>query len=246
VDVDGKVALVTGGATGIGRASAFALARAGALVMVADVDAIEGTATARMIDETIGGRASFVQADVSYPHGIREMFTAVEVTFGGVDIVHNNAGVVSGEPMWPDMDLERIRHVVDVNLAGVAMGTQAAIHALRRRGGGAIVNTSSTTALNPFPADPVYGATKAAVVHLTRSCAPLAAEGIRVNAVLPGMTRTPIIDKTGDGTRPAAWLAPVIPTMRLIEPEEVAAAVIALVVDDTVAGEIRVVANRAS
>ena len=243
MDIAGKVALVTGGATGIGRATAKALAREGAAVMVADLDDIEGTETVRRIEEELGGRARFVQADVAWPHGVRAMFTAVEEVFGGVDIVHNNAGLVSGEPMWPDMDLERIRLMVDVNLAGVAMGTQAAIHALRRRGGGAIVNTASTAALNPMPADPVYGATKAGVVHFTQSCAPFAAEGIRVNAVLPGMTNTPIIAKTGDGTRPAAWLAPLIPSMRMIEPEEIAAVVLELVHDDTLAGETRVVAN---
>lgn len=241
MEIAGKVALVTGAATGIGRATALAFAARGAVVMVADVDDVQGTETLRLVDEA-GGRGAFVLADVGYPHGVHEMFAAVERTFGGVDIVHNNAGLVSGEPAWPDMDLERIRAMVDVNLAGVAMGTQAAIQALRRRGGGAIVNTASTAALQPFPMDPVYGATKAAVVSLTLACVRFAAEGIRVNAVLPGMTRTPIIDKTGDGTRPAPWLAPLIPTMTMIEPEEIAAAVVDLVESDA-AGEARVVAN---
>lgn len=244
MDLPGKVALVTGGATGIGRSISRSLAAAGASVLVVDVDDIAGTATVRRIDEA-GGRAAFVQADVASPHGIREMFAAAATTFGGVDVVCNNAGLVAGAPDWPAMDLERIRLVVDVNLGGVCMGTQAAIQALRARGGGVVVNTASLAALAPFPSDPVYGATKAGVVFLTRSCAGLAAEGIRVNAVLPAMVRTPIIAKTGDGERPAAWLEPFLATEPLLEPEEVAAAVLDLVADDTRAGECVVVARTA-
>jgi len=238
----GKVALVTGAASGIGRASARALAAAGAKVMVVDLDDVGGTETVRLVDED-SGVASFAQVDVASPHGIRTMFEAVEEAFGGVDVVHNNAGLVSGEPMWPEMHLERIKLMVDVNLAAVCMGTQAAIAALRRRGGGVIVNTASVAALNPMPADPVYGATKAGVVHFTKSLAPLAAEGIRVNAVLPGVVDTPMLNKTGDGTRPAHWLQPLLPTLKALTPEQIAAAVLELVLDDAVAGEARVVGN---
>jgi 3-oxoacyl-[acyl-carrier protein] reductase len=238
----GKVALVTGAATGIGRATARIFGGAGAKVMVADLDDVEGVDTVRLVEEA-GGVASFVQADVASPHGIRSMFEAVQATFGGVDVVHNNAGLVSGEPMWPEMHLERIKLMVDVNLAAVCMGTQAAIGALRQRGGGAIVNTASVAALAPMPADPVYGATKAGVVHFTRSLAPLAAEGIRVNAVLPGAVDTPMINKTGDGTRPAHWLQGLLPTVRMLAPEAIARAVLELATDTSLAGETRVVGN---
>jgi 3-oxoacyl-[acyl-carrier protein] reductase len=241
MELTGKVALVTGGASGIGRASALALAAAGAAVLVVDTDDINGTETVRLVEERVGGRAAFVQADVGYPHWIREMFAAADEIYGGVDVVHNNAGLISGDPGWPELDLERIKAVIDVNLAGVAMGTQAAIHALRRRGGGAVVNTASVAALRPFALDPVYGATKAAVVSLTKACAGLASEGIRVNAVLPGMTDTPILAKTGDGVRPAAWVTAALRSRSLLTPEAIAAAVVELVLDDSAAGEARVV-----
>jgi 3-oxoacyl-[acyl-carrier protein] reductase len=243
MDIDGKVALVTGAASGIGRACARALAAAGARVVVADVDGDGGAETVRLIEDG-GGSARFVEADVAEPAGIRALFAAADELFGGVDIVHNNAGIVSGEPIWPEMPLERLKLIVDVNLAAVCMGTQAGITALRPRGGGAIVNTASIAALRPMPSDPVYGATKAGVVQLTQSCAPLAQEGIRVNAVLPGITDTPILAKTGDGSRPAAWLEPVLPKVRMVRPEEIAAVVIELVADDGLAGEIRVVTHQ--
>ncbi len=240
MEIDGAVALVTGAASGIGRATAKALAALGAKVLVVDVDDVGGTETARSIDEH-GGSARFVQADVASPHGIRTMVEAVHEVFGGVDIVHNNAGIVSGEPHWPDMGLDRIRLMVDINLAAVCMGTQAAIQAMRARGGGAIVNTASAAALRPFSQDPVYGATKAGVVHFTQSCAPFAAEGIRVNAVLPGLTDTAIVNKTGDGTRPARWLQPRLQNRKRIAPEAIAAVVIQLVLDESKAGETVVV-----
>ena len=145
------------------------------------------------------------------PYDVRRMFAEAERHFGGVDIVHNNAGLIGGEPLWPDVPLEKLMAVITVNLGGVAMGTQEGIHTLRRRGGGVIVNTASIAALGPMPADPVYSATKAGVVRITESCAGLAAEGIRVNAVLPGVVDTDMTNKhTGDGTRPAAWLQPLL------------------------------------
>ena len=179
MEIRDRVALVTGAGTGIGRASAMALAAAGAAVMVADMDDIGGTATVRQIEEELGGAAAFVKVDVAWPHDVRTMFSAAEATFGGVDIVHNNAGLIGGEPIWPEAELERIMKVITVNLGGVAMGTQEGIKALRKRGGGCIVNTASTAALRPMPTDPVYSATKAGVVRITESCAGLADEGIR-------------------------------------------------------------------
>jgi NAD(P)-dependent dehydrogenase (short-subunit alcohol dehydrogenase family) len=244
MDIAGKVALVTGAGTGIGRASAVALAAEGAAVMVADLDDIGGTETVRRIEEDLGGSAAFVKVDVSYPHDVRTMFAAAESTFGGLDIVHNNAGLISGEPIWPESELERILKVITVNLGGVAMGTQAAIHALRKRGGGCIVNTASTAALRPMPTDPVYSATKVGVVRITESCAGLADEGIRVNAVLPGVVDTDMANlHTGDGTRPAVWLQPILHGLTMLAPEDIAAAVVDLIHDDSAVAEARIVAN---
>jgi len=238
----GKTALVTAAGQGIGRASALALAAEGAAVMVADMDDIGGTETVRLIEEEVGGHAAFVKVDVAWPHEIRTMFAAVEETFGGVDIVHNNAGLIGGEPIWPDAELERIMKVITVNLGGVAMGTQEGIRALRKRGGGCIVNTASTTALNPMPTDPVYSATKAGVVRITESCAGFADEGIRVNAVLPGVVDTDMTNlHTGDGTRPARWLEPVLADLKMLTAAEVAAVVVELVRDDEAVAVARVV-----
>ena len=246
MDINGKVAIVTGAATGIGRATSLALAARGAAVVVADIDADGAAAVAAEIERR-GGRALTFRADVSVPGDLRELFAIAERTFGGVDIVHNNAGLIGGEPLWPDASLEKIAAVIAVNVGGVAMGTQLGILALRRRGGGVIVNTASTAALRPLPTDPVYSATKAAVVRITESCADFAAEGIRVNAVLPGMVDTDMTRKhTGDGTRPAAWLAPIIATTTLLTPEDVAAAVIELILDDTAVTLAHVVTGPAS
>lgn len=242
MEIAGRVALVTGAASGIGRASALALADAGAAVVVVDVDADGGEETARRIRER-GGRAISVRADVSKPDGVRAMFEAAAAAFGGVDIVHNNAGIVSGDtPGWPGTTLERLHDLVSINVAGAIMGTRAAIDAFAQRGGGAVVNTASIAALGPMPNDPAYAASKAAIVLFTKSCADLRqSHNIRVNAVLPGMVDTPIIAKTGDGTTPAAWLAPALAAMTLLAPEAIAAAVLDLIRDDTLAGEARVV-----
>ncbi len=241
----GKVALVTGAASGIGRATALALAAAGAAVVVVDIDQAGGKETVHQIKER-GGEATFVHADVSTPDGIEAMFAATEAAYGGVDIVCNNAGVMSGAPDWPEQPLVRINQVVSVNTTGVMMGTRAAVHAMRKRGGGIVINIASISALTPSANDPVYVGSKAAVVMFTRSCARLKeTENVRVNAVLPGMTRTAIQAKTGDGTRPAAWLIPAMQRIgdRILPPETIAAAVLDLIHDDSAAGECRVVDN---
>ena len=108
MDIRGKVALVTGAGAGIGRASALALAAEGASVMVADADDIGGTETVRRIQEDLGGAAAFVKVDLAFPHDVRTMYEATEGTFGGVDIVHNHAGLIGGAPLWPDVELEKI------------------------------------------------------------------------------------------------------------------------------------------
>lgn len=243
MEIEGKVAVVTGAAAGIGRATAEALAAAGAKVVVADLDPGGAAAVVAGIRAN-GGSAVAVTADVATPGGVRAVFDTAESEFGGVDIVHNNAGVVSGEPPWPDTPLEKLASLVAVNLGGVAMGTAEGIRRLRQRGGGVIVETASVAALAPMPTDPVYSATKAGVVRIVESCAGLAAEGIRVNAVLPGVVDTDMTMRhTGDGTRPARWLEPLLANISLLQPADVASAVLDLVRNDGAAGELRVVPN---
>jgi NAD(P)-dependent dehydrogenase (short-subunit alcohol dehydrogenase family) len=240
VELEGKVAVVTGAGSGIGRATALAFARAGTTVVAADIDEATAAETVGLVHDA-GGQASGVRTDVTEPRSLEAMFASGEAAHGGVDIVFNNAGLVCGEPLWPDITPETLLRVMAVNLGGVVVGTRLAIPALRRRGGGAIVNTASMAALFPLTADPIYSATKAGVAMFTRACAPLAEEGIRVNAVLPGLVDTPLLPKSGDGQRWADWALAAESVMGLLSPDDIAAAVLELVRDDSAVAEERVV-----
>jgi 3-oxoacyl-[acyl-carrier protein] reductase len=244
MEIAGKVAIVTGAGSGIGRATALALADAGATVVVADVDDVGGSETVGLIHDLAGGRggtASFVRTDVTEPRSLEALFAGVEAEYGGIDILHNNAGLVSGEPLWPDITPETLLRVMNVNLGGVVLGTRLVIPAMRRRGAGAIVNTASMAALFPLEPDPIYSATKAGVTMFSRACAPLAEEGIRVNSVLPGLVDTPLLPKSGDGDRWADWAVSANEIMGLIDPADVAEAVLDLVRDDSAVSEERIV-----
>lgn len=184
-----KVALVTGGASGLGRATALALATEGCEVVVADLD----EAGAREVAEQVGGH--FWAGDVSGFEANRELVAFVADRCGGLDIAHLNAGVASGFSLGDDFDLERYRLAMGVNLDGVVFGTHHALPALKARGGGAIVATASLAGLTSVPFDPVYAANKAAVVGLARAMGPaLAGDGITYNAVCPGFAESKIVD----------------------------------------------------
>jgi NAD(P)-dependent dehydrogenase (short-subunit alcohol dehydrogenase family) len=183
-----SVALVTGGASGIGAGVARRLRERGTEVMVADVDESAGRALADEID------AGFVRCDVRDLEANREAVRACVERFGGLDIAILNAGVTSGMGLDDDFDLDRYRHVMGVNLDGVVFGAVAALPALRARGGGQIVATSSLAGLTAVPFDPLYVANKHAVVGLIRSLGlSHGPQGIRVNAVCPGFADTPLI-----------------------------------------------------
>jgi NAD(P)-dependent dehydrogenase (short-subunit alcohol dehydrogenase family) len=183
----GTVALVTGGASGIGAGIARRLRERGADVVVADVD--EG---GRQVADELEG--AFVRCDVTDLDANREAVDAAVSRFGGLDIAVLNAGVTSGMSLGDDFDADRYRRIMGVNLDGVVYGVVAALPALRARGGGQIVATASLAGLTAIPFDPLYVANKHAVVGLVRSLGlSHAGEGIRVNALCPSFADTPLI-----------------------------------------------------
>ena len=219
-DLSGKVALVTGGAGGLGQATCRALADAGATVVVADVNEEVGAAFAA----EIGGH--FARVDVSSPEQNQSMVAFAVERCGGLDLVHLNAGVASGCGIGDYFDLAKYRRAMGINLDGVVFGTNAALPALKARGGGAIVATASLAGLTSVPYDPIYAANKHAVVGLARSLGPaLAPDGIRFNAVCPGFAESALITDIRDGI-----LASGIP---IIPAEAVAEAVLTLLTNDS-------------
>ena len=215
MDLRDKVALITGGASGLGRAVCVALAEAGARVVVADLDEAAGQEVAELVD----GR--FVRCDVSLLHENQAAVAFAVEAFGGLDLVHLNAGIASGCGIGEDFDLGLYHRAMAVNIDGVVFGAHAALPALRARGGGAIVATASLAGLTGTPFDPLYGANKHAVVGLVRSLGPAYEhEGIRVNAVCPGFAESKIIEPIREALE--AQELPIIPA------ETVAGAVLTL------------------
>jgi NAD(P)-dependent dehydrogenase (short-subunit alcohol dehydrogenase family) len=187
-DLRDKVAVITGGAAGLGRATALELAEAGAEIVIADVDEERGRATA----QDVGGH--FVATDVSHLAANEAMVRFVVETCGGVDLAFLNAGVSTDTWLGDDFDLELYRRAMGVNLDGVVFGVQALMGPMRARGGGAIVATASLAGLVGMPIDPLYTANKHGVVGLVRALGPvLAADQIAINAICPGFSETDIV-----------------------------------------------------
>jgi NAD(P)-dependent dehydrogenase (short-subunit alcohol dehydrogenase family) len=187
-ELSGKVAVVTGGGSGIGLATAMRLADAGVSVAVVDLDGPSAERAANKLD----GLA--LQADVGRSEAWPGIVDAVTSRFGGIDLAHLNAGVVTGEPDITRLTDETYRRAVGVNVDGVVFGVRALVPALAARGGGAMVATASLAGLIGFSPDPIYCLTKHAVVGLVRSLVPqLAEHHITINAVCPSIVDTPLI-----------------------------------------------------
>ena len=232
---DGKVALVTGAASGIGRASALAFARAGARVIVADLDASGGAETVRQIEEA-EGEARFVRADVSSERDVEQLVEQSVETFGRLDFAHNNAGI--GAPPRPlhEADRDSFDRVLAVNVVGVWLCLKYEARQMLASGqGGAIVNTASLAGLIGFPHNIAYATSKHAVIGITRTAAlEYARRAIRVNAVCPAFVHTPMVDSFV-AADPLHFnldrLAGMQPMGRMGTPEEVADAVVWLCSD---------------
>jgi NAD(P)-dependent dehydrogenase (short-subunit alcohol dehydrogenase family) len=239
--MQGKVALVTGAGAGIGRAIAIRLAREGAAVVVADVDA-EAAAEAARYMQGEGGRTASIQVDVADEVGVRNMVRFAEQRFGGLDVLVNNVGIAP-EPYFPEAEPAHWGRTLDVNLRGAMFGIQFAIPALRRRGGGAIINIASMAGMSYRPYDaPEYAASKAGLVHLTAALGSLKEPmNIRVNCVCPGWVETEAVRAAlARMTREERERQPFPPPPILIQPEEIAEAVVMFVQDDTLAGQVMV------
>ena len=226
---EGKVALITGGASGIGRATALAFAREGAKVAVADMVVEGGNETVHAIEQS-GSQAIFIRTDVSVTAEVEAMVNKVVETYGRLDCAHNNAGIEGVTVSTVDYPEEVFDRVMSINVKGVWLCMKYEIPQMIKQGGGAIVNTSSTAGLVGDLNMSAYNASKHGVLGLTK-CAAIenSAKGVRINAVCPGAIDTPMIDRlfAGDVSEKRRWGSKGL----LGDPEEVAAVVVWLCSD---------------
>ena len=223
-ELSGKIAMVTGGASGIGRATAFALARAGARVLVGDINDVGANEVARAIRED-GAEAVAIWLDVASADSVTAAVAAAVKAFGGLHIGVNCAGMSHGGVPLADIPEDKFDAIVAINLKGTWLCLREQIPRILESGGGAIVNVASTMGLVAGPMAGAYIATKHGVVGLTKAAAmDYSCKGIRVNAVCPGGTDTPMIS---DEIKKA--LIPLHPIGRISQPEEIAAAILFLV-----------------
>ena len=225
-----RAVLVTGAASGIGRATAIAFGREGASVAVADVDADGGDETVRLVKD-LGADAFFVKTDVSDPADAGALVREVVDRFGGLDVAVNNAGIEGALAPTADYPLEVWDRVIAVNLTGAWLSMRYEIPEILRRGGGAIVNVASILGVVGFANAPAYTAAKHGLVGLTKVAAiEYAPQGIRINAVCPGFIETPMVMERGvaAGSDPEIYgqIASLHPIGTLGTPAEIAAAIL--------------------
>jgi NAD(P)-dependent dehydrogenase (short-subunit alcohol dehydrogenase family) len=225
-DFNGKVAIVTGASSGIGRSSAELYARDGAKVVVSDIDEKGGAETVKRIQDA-GGEAFFVRADVSQPADCEALVNKTLEKYGRLDYACNNAGIGGEQAMTADYTVEGWQKVIAINLSSVFYCMKYEIPAMLKDGGGAIVNMASILGQVAFATSPAYVAAKHGVVGLTQTAAvEYSAQGVRVNAVGPGFIRTPLLTSAGMDEATMDMLVSLHPIGRLGQAEEVAELVV--------------------
>lgn len=219
--LEGKVALITGATSGIGRAAAMVFAEEGARLIIAGRRVVEGEETVRLV-ESAGGTARFVRADVTDEADVRALVAAAIEAYDQLDCAFNNAGVYAAAPLT-ELGEDVWTRVIDANLKGVWLCMKHEVEAMRRRSRGAIVNMGSISGVAGLAGETIYGASKGGVVALTRSAAmESAAFGIRINAVSPGTVETETV--RGLPREARASLLAQHPLGRFAQPEEIAQA----------------------
>jgi NAD(P)-dependent dehydrogenase (short-subunit alcohol dehydrogenase family) len=229
-----KVAVITGAASGIGRATALLFAREGARVVVADWDKSGGSRIAEEIVEA-GGEAVFVRTDVSQADDVRSLINAAVEAYGRLDVLFNNAGVEGELVPTADCSLENWDRVISINLKGVFLGMKYAIPHMVSNGGGTIINNASVAGVVGFAGLPAYCASKGGVIQLTKAAAlEYAKAGLRVNAICPGIIATPMVERVlGDSEEMKKTFEALEPVGRFGTPEEVARLALFLATEDS-------------
>ena len=230
--LDGKIALVTGASSGLGKATALAFAREGATVVVSARRADEIENTARII-RAEGGDALALVTDVSSALQVEEMVQKTVSTYGRIDVAFNNAGVFDPEGLVHEIDEELWDKLININLKGTWLCMKAELQHMLEQGSGAIINMSSTAGLAGWSDNPIYSASKHGVIGLTRSAAlQYAPHGIRINAVCPAFTQIEAMDAIlAENPQAGMQMQSTIPLGRIGQKEEVAEAVLWLASD---------------
>jgi NAD(P)-dependent dehydrogenase (short-subunit alcohol dehydrogenase family) len=227
-----KVAIITGGSSGIGRATAVALAKQGVKIAIAARRAKEGEETVRLVKEA-GSDGVFVKTDVANEDDVKSLVEKTAKTYGRLDYAFNNAGIEETMTPLVDQTSDIFNQIMNVNVKGVWLGMKYEIPQMIRNGGGAIVNTSSGAGVIGIPQMPIYVASKHAVLGLTKSAAlEYAKSGIRINAIAPGVVETGMLERAAEDNKQfVETLKSMHPIGRIGDPEEIANAVVWLLSD---------------